>query len=63
MDLYSKYFTEIRQSLLYNLCMYIVNRNNNINYNIEDFQKDKMKKLENYKSNDLYEFNLQIIII
>jgi hypothetical protein len=33
--------------------IYIVTRNNNINYNIEDFQKDKMKKLENYKSNDL----------
>ena len=43
--------------------IYIVTRNNNINYNIEDFQKDKMKKLENYKSNDFYEFNLQIIII
>jgi hypothetical protein len=44
-DLYSKYFTEIRQSLLYNLCMYIVNRNNNVNYNIEDFQLDKIKKI------------------
>ena len=43
--------------------MYIVNRNNNINYNIEDFQRDKIKKLENYKLNDFYEFNLQIIII